>query len=186
MMENEEKKASAPRKPRKITKPRLKNIALYYLQRFDSSVENLRQVLLRRVKNYAYHNPEFDVREPEQWIAEILAEFEKAGYINDRRFAEIKVRNYLESGKPARYIKIKLREKGIGENLANELLDEAEYDPVQMALNFARRKKIGPFRSDSEMRKTCRQKDLGTLVRAGFDYETAMSVIDVENADENA
>ena len=47
-----------PRKPkalRKITKQRLKNIGLYYLKRFESSEDNLRQVLRRRVNDYAYY-----------------------------------------------------------------------------------------------------------------------------------
>ncbi len=43
-MENDEKKPVSPRKKRKITPERLKNIALYYLERFDSSADNLRQV----------------------------------------------------------------------------------------------------------------------------------------------
>ena len=41
---------------RKITPQRLKNIALYYLKRFESSVANLRSVLQRRVNDYAYQN----------------------------------------------------------------------------------------------------------------------------------
>ena len=41
------------RPAKKITPQRLKNIGLYYLQRFESSVENLRQVLHRRVDVYA-------------------------------------------------------------------------------------------------------------------------------------
>ena len=41
---------------RKITKQRLQNIALYYLQRFESSVENLQRVLARRVDEYAFYN----------------------------------------------------------------------------------------------------------------------------------
>ena len=43
---------------KKITPQRLKNIGLYYLQRFESSVENLRGVLRRRVDAYAKENPE--------------------------------------------------------------------------------------------------------------------------------
>lgn len=52
-MENDEKKPVSPRKKRKITPERLKNIALYYLERFDSSADNLRRVLNRRVFDHA-------------------------------------------------------------------------------------------------------------------------------------
>lgn len=187
MTEFDEKKSQNSRKLRKITKQRLTNIALYYLQRFDSSVENLRQVLQRRVSDYAYHNPEFDKAAAQTWIAEILADFERVGYLNDERYAEFKVKNYLAAGKPARYIKLKLAEKGIAGDLAEKLLAAEEYDPETMALNLARRKKIGPFRAGgTDCRREYRQKDLAALVRAGFDYDTALKVIEAENPEEIA
>ena len=66
-----------PRKPkalRKITKQRLKNIGLYYLKRFESSEDNLRQVLRRRVNDYAYYNPDFNKTEAYGWIEEVLSD----------------------------------------------------------------------------------------------------------------
>ena len=41
MFENSEKKAVKTKRIRKMTKERLQNIALYYLERFDSSSANL-------------------------------------------------------------------------------------------------------------------------------------------------
>ncbi len=52
VLEDEVKKIQR-RPAKKITKLRLKNIGLYYLERFESSVDNLRQVLMRRVNDYA-------------------------------------------------------------------------------------------------------------------------------------
>ena len=102
---------------RKITPQRLKNIALYYLKRFESSVANLRSVLQRRVNDYAYQNKEFDRGEAYQWIEDILADFQRYGYLNDRRYAEIKIKDYMSAGKSVRYIKGKMREKGIDERI---------------------------------------------------------------------
>lgn len=48
-MAEEETERKKPRPARKITRQRLKNIALYYLQRFETSSENLKAVLLLRV-----------------------------------------------------------------------------------------------------------------------------------------
>lgn len=76
-MENDEKKPVSPRKKRKITPERLKNIALYYLERFDSSADNLRRVLSRRVFDHARENPDFDRRQAEAWIEDIIAGFER-------------------------------------------------------------------------------------------------------------
>lgn len=165
------------RKPqKKITPQRLKNIGLYYLKRFESSVENLRSVLHRRIDAYARENPEWNKQEAYQWTEDVLAEFERLHYLDDARFAEIKVRNYLSAGKPERYIQNKLRAKGIDDAQIESVLAEEEYNPLEMALRLAKRKKIGPYRTP-ETRREFRQKDMGVLVRAGFDYDTVCEVL---------
>ena len=172
------------RRPAKeITPQRLKNIGLYYLQRFESSAENLRQVLHRRIDAYAKENPEWDKSEASQWLEDTLAEFEKLHYLDDHRFAEVKIHQYLETGKPARYIKIKMQQKGISPSITNAILAEAEFDPLAMALKLAKRKKIGPFRAP-EQRHEHRQKDLSALVRAGFDYDIACQVLEYNPQEE--
>ncbi len=183
-MENDEKKAYAPRKKRKITPERLKNIALYYLQRFDSSADNLRQVLNRRVFDYARENPDFDRRQAAGWIEELLETFVRIGYLNDDRYAESKISSYLAAGKPERYIRQKMKQKGVEDAVTDRILAAAEIDEGLAAENFARKKKIGPFRKSEDEQKACRQKDLAAMVRAGFDYETAKNVIGGEFFDE--
>ena len=175
-MFEEELKAKKRREPKKITPQRLKNIALYYLKRFDSSKDNLRQVLQRRVNDYAYYHPEWNKEEAYHWIENLLEDFERYGYLDDVRYAEIKVKNYAMSGKSARYITGKLKQKGISESVVTTLLEKQEYDPFETALHFAQKKKIGPFR-DSDKRADFKQKDLGTLLRAGFDYDTVLMVL---------
>jgi regulatory protein len=170
--------AQNKKKPfRKITKVRLRNIGLYYLERFESSVQNLREVLKRRVDKYAFENKDFNKAEAYQWIEEVLAEFEKLNYVNDERYAELKVKDYLAAGKPARYIKIKPKAKGIDEKTAQTLLEKQDYDAKTMALRFAKKKKIGPYRFDEAKQKELRQKDMGTLLRAGFDYEIVCDIL---------
>ena len=176
-MENDEKKQKSPKKVKKMTNIRLKNIALYYLQRFDSSVDNLRQVLKRRVYDYARQATDFDINEAHEWIETLLSDFEKLGYLNDERYAEFKITSYLESGKPARYIKIKMKQKGVADDIVDKILSDSEVDEKQSALKFAQKKKIGPYRADEEAQKLNRQKDLAAMVRAGFDYETSKNII---------
>ena len=172
------------RKPlKKITKTRLKNIGLFYLGRFESSVQNLRDVLKRRVQKYVFANPDFNKEEAYQWIEEVLAEFQNAGYLNNERFAGLKIRDYLNAGKSARYILTKLKIKGIDEKKINELLERENYDPEKTALSFCLKKKIGPYRENDEKRQEFRQKDLGTLVRAGFDYDVVLKILDVRIED---
>ena len=73
--EAEKRKAKKPLK--KITKQRLKNIALYYLKRFESSEANLRRVLLKRINDYAYQNPEFVKADAYEWVDELLDDFKR-------------------------------------------------------------------------------------------------------------
>lgn len=176
-MENERKNV---RVLRKMTKQRVKNIALYYLKRFESSVANLRNVLRRRVNDYAYHTPDFAKQEAYDWIEEILEDFQRVGYVDDARFSELKIKDYLAAGKSPRYIQGKLREKGIDENLIERLISEQEFDPYDAALRLARKKHIGPFSATEEIRKERRSKDLAILVRAGFDYDVAVKVLETE------
>lgn len=176
VLEDEDKKFQK-RPAKKITKVRLKNIGLYYLERFETSVDNLRQVLMKRVNEYAFQNPGYDKSEAVAWIEELLADFERYGYLNDNRYAELKVRDYLSAGKSARYIKGKLLQKGISEAVAEQILAEQDYNPEELALKLLKKKKIGPYRESEEARKEYRQKDLAVLVRAGFDYAVAQKVL---------
>ena len=166
---------------RKITKQRLKNIALYYLKRFESSVANLRSVLRRRVNDYAYHTPDFAKQEAYDWIEEILQDFLRIGYLNDERYAELKVKNYVLAGKSQRYIQGKLREKGIDENIGEAMIAEQDFNPFEAALKLAKKRKIGPYSQTEEIRKERRSKDLAILVRAGFDYDVAVKVLELED-----
>lgn len=180
MLEEAEKKP-VKRAPRKITKQRLKNIALYYLQRFESSTTNLKSVLMRRVNDYAYHTPDFNKSEAIEWIDEIVAQFENVGYVNDERYAEMKIKDYIAAGKSARYIKGKLQLKGINESMVEGFLEEQEYDPYELALKFAKKKRIGQFRPDEESRRENRQKDLMKIVAAGFGYDIAQKICQTED-----
>ena len=172
-----DEKSLKPKKLRKITKQRLQNIALYYLQRFETSVENLRTVLWRRVKDYAFYVPEFNVAEAEMWIEEIIADFQNRHYVDDKRFAELKIRDYLALGKSENYIRLKMAQKGVADELVNQILSEQEFDPFQNALKLAKKKRIGPFRPVEE-RADFWQKDVAVLARAGFDYDVAKKVME--------
>lgn len=164
--------------PKKITPARLKNIALYYLKRFETTQFGLRTVLKRRVDSYYYYDKDFDRNEAYDWIDSLVNEFVKLKYVDDARFAEFKVRDYLMAGKSPRYILGKMKEKGVDESITLRLIESQEYDPYEAAMKLAKKKKIGPFETDSNKRKERRSKDLAVLVRAGFDYDTAIRVLD--------
>ena len=186
MIKNTEDTPQKAQKPRKMTKKRLENIGLYYLERFDSSADNLRKVLKRRVFDYARKVPDFETREAEEWIDEIVEKFEKLGYLNDCRYAEYKIDDYLAAGKPERYIRQKMALKGVADNVVDNILQNRDFDEEKMAMQAAMKKKIGPWRKDENDRKNNRQKDLACLIRAGFNYDIAQKIINLENPDDFA
>ena len=174
----EKSKKSSPKVP---TKARLRNIALYYLERFESSADNLRSVLRRRIDKYVFVNKDYDPTQAYMWADEVVEECMQQNFVNDERFAQLKISSYLLSGKPRRYVEQKLRQKGIDEKIVADYFNHHEYSELDTALNFARKKRIGRFREDEEQRLASRQKDLATLVRAGFDYDVAKEVLENEN-----
>lgn len=177
-MLSENKKEFVKKMPKKITLQRLKNIALFYLKRFETSEANLLSVLRRRIDEYAYHDAVFDKREAYLWAEQVVEDLARLKYVDDERFAEIKIRGYLVAGKSPRYIMMKLKEKGVDDCLAEKILEMQEYDAFDSALRLAKKKKIGPYCADEELRKLRRSKDLAILVRAGFDYEVAVKVLE--------
>ena len=174
-MFTEKTKKSPPKPP---TKARLRNIALYYLERFESSESNLRTVLRRRIDKYAFFDKAYRPEQAYQWADEIIEECLKKNFVNDSRFAEFKIENYLNAGKSKRYIEQKLKQKGVEDKVIEDIFATTDYSEYDTALNFARKKKIACFRTDEESRSANRQKDLAALVRAGFDYDVAKEVLD--------
>jgi regulatory protein len=61
-------------------------------------------------------------------------------------------------------------------------LAEAGETDLRAALRFAKRRRLGPFRTPKE-RATRRERDLAALGRAGFSYEVARAVVDAPTAD---
>ena len=177
---NLNKTAPREKKLKKITKERLKNIGLYYLERFETSVQNLKDILTRRINKYAFENPDFDKNQAQIWVEEILSAFKSAGYVNDERYAELKVRDYLAAGKSARYIKTKLYAKGIDEKTVEKLIDSQDYDGKAAALKFALKKHIGPYRKNGNERVLYKKKDMASLMRAGFNYDDVCDILNME------
>ena len=169
------------KKIKKITKKRLENIGLFYLERFESSVQNLREVLKRRIDKYAFENKEFNKNEAYEWVEEIIEVFKKSGYVNDERFAEMKVHDYLAAGKSARYIKTKLYAKGVDEKITESLINAQNYDGKAAALKFALKKHIGPYRKNENERSLFQKKDMACLLRAGFNYDDVCDILNMEN-----
>ena len=174
-MFSEKTKKRVPKRP---TKTRLYNIALYYLERFETSKENLRNVLKRRIDKYVFFDKDFNKEQAYIWADEVVNECATKKFVCDERFAEFKINSYLRLGKPKRYIEQKLKQKGIEDKIVAKIFDESEYNEFDIALNFAKKKKIGPYRESDKIRKEYYQKDYALLIRAGFSFDIIKDILD--------
>lgn len=168
------------RGPRPVTPERLEAIALFYLERFASSAENLHRVLARRVERSARAHGT-DRAAGLAAAAALVARLQAAGLLDDRRYAEAKAASLQRRGRPLEMIRRELARRGVGRAdiaTATAALAAAGPEPdLAAAVALAHRRRLGPWRAP-EARAAARGRDLAALGRAGFDYETARRVID--------
>jgi len=170
-----------------LDKASLQAAALSYLERYSSSTENLRRVLMRRVKKACRDNE--DAQEAIELAAIVDAIVERyvaSGLVDDRAFARGRAATLARRGDSRRAIVHKLRGKGVADTDARAALDDiadgATPDAVDLesAWNYARKRRLGPYRLDPEIREARREKDLAALCRRGFSYGIASAVIRAE------
>ena len=178
-----------------LTAARIRNIAEHYVGQRESSAQMLRDVLQRRLLRRLWSiEPEAAAEEravAQPLIEAEVARLERAGVIQDARFAEMKARAALYAGRGARRILQDLARKGVeGETARHALLgaarditeaSEAEADgaellraaEIEAAEIFARKRRFGPYRAEpmpeewSERSRIWR-REASALARAGF------------------
>jgi regulatory protein len=177
-----------PAKP--ATPERLEAAALFYLERFSTSSANLRAVLLRRIRRSARDHGT-DPAEGVLWIDALIQRYLATGLLDDRAYAATKAASLHRRGASARAIAAKLAGKGVPRDLVAASLGESDDDSgyaarpggdLAAAAALVRRKRLGPYRP-TELRAEHRQKDLGTLARAGFSRAIAEEVLGCADAD---
>lgn len=167
-----------------VTTAALEKAALTYLERYASSVENLRRVLLRRIERAARAAaPEPAAAERRQGRArvdEVVAVLQARRLLDDGAYAEARVRSLSRQGRSRAGIAQRLAAKGVQAGAVEAALAglaaEGETD-LAAALRFAKRRRLGPFRAAGE-RAARRTRDLAALGRAGFSFAIARRVVD--------
>lgn len=174
-------KKAKRRTPRKMTAKRLHNIALAYLDRYEASEAGFRSVLERRIYKAARAHGEDPVIFADM-VDDEVRKATDAGFIDNKRFAENQVFQQRGRGASARAIQARLKAKGVGEDLIHHALERDERDDAQAAWRYARRRRLGPYRTrDREER---RERDMAALCRAGFSFSLAAHVVDGSGEDE--
>lgn len=165
---------------RPVTPELLEKAALHYVERYASTAENLRRVLMRRVERWAYKLGG-DRAAGAKWVETLVERYVRSGLVDDKRYAEAAADSLRRRGASSRRIRQKLAQKGVDEDVADAALehaggagDEADF---AAAIRLARKRRLGPF-GDPKQRRDRRLKDMAKLARAGFSYDTARKVVD--------
>lgn len=171
------KPAARERKaPKKISKAYLENAALYYLQRYATSAENLKRILLRKVRrSCTFH--QVPVEDFAPLVEELVKRYMSVGLVDDKSFAQAKVTSLRRQGHSGRSIIARLQVKGLStaqiEAALKNVDDEHEDAENVAARAYVRRKKLGFYRKRPITDPKDLQKELASMGRAGFSYEVA-------------
>jgi regulatory protein len=158
-----------------LTPDLIEGWALHYLERFASSAQNLRRVLLRRAFRRGARDAERQ-RAAAALIDALIARYCAAGLIDDAAYAAGRVESLRRRGYSQQAIRARLAQKGVAAALAAQALAAAapESDPdLAAACAFARRRRLGPYRRGP----VDRERELKAFARAGFARSVAEAVL---------
>jgi regulatory protein len=157
-----------------LTRQKLEQAALAYLNRFDVTAKKLRQYLTERARKLGGHD------DAAAWIGELVERYLGSGVLDDARFAKNLASQLNARGKSARAISQKLAMRGVASDVASELMAarrQAEPDAeLEAARAYVRKRRLGPHRSP-EKRAEYRQKDLASVARQGFSFDIAKKAL---------
>ena len=96
--------------PRKVSAASIENAALYYLGRYATSSENLRQVLERKIIRASKHH-ETNIKACTRFVGDLIQRYLENGILNDKIYAQAQAASMNRRGKSLRAIRSRLRQK---------------------------------------------------------------------------
>lgn len=156
--------------------------ALAYLARFASSAENLRRVLLRRIRRRLPADPTA-TKKANPLIDALVERYRRCGLLDDAAYAAQRARSLNRRGESISKIRARLAAKGVERAIATEALSalsETDPDPdLAAACAFARRRRLGPYRRGAAEPA----RELAAFARAGFSRQVAEQVLACPDSD---
>ncbi len=151
---------------------RLLKYAIDYLSRYDSSKQNLINVLKRKVFRLKISG--IEKAKLNNNLEKIVFKIQKYDLINDERYSLSKISNLSQAGKSKRYIYDYLIKKGVDKLNIQEKIKAFENQnkdwELESAKLYVRKKKL----LDSNMSY---EKKLSKMARAGFNYDICKKVL---------
>lgn len=167
----------SPRRPiPPLDRASLDRLALRYVERFATTRGKLAAYLTRKIRERG-----FDGTAPDP--AAIAERFAELGYVNDRLYAESKAASMARRGLGARRVGEALRHAGVEAEDAEAVAPQIDARTGQSAMDFARRKRIGPFAAEPADRDRI-SKQVAAMVRAGHAPALAWRIARMNPGDE--
>ena len=195
------RRAASPPDATRVSAAALHEAALAHLARYAATEAGLRRVLDRRIDRWARaQEGAAGAETPSPIGAEAVAEtvaaaraaaravvarLAAARALNDAEFAAARARSLTRAGRSRQAIAAHLAAKGVARETARAALPAEPEAELVAALIQARRRRLGPFRSD-EADAAIRRKELGVLARAGFAQAVAVQALGTDRTEAEA
>jgi regulatory protein len=166
--------AKTPRAPKPLNPQKLRDLALHYVGRYATSRAKLAAYLQRKIRERGWDE---GAERPD--LEELVADFDRLGYVDDVAFANSRSRSLTQRGYGVRRVSEDLRAKGIAETDGSEALEQAADERWQSADRMARRKRIGPYALEAAS-PDIRQKQLQAFLRAGHGFDIAKAFVNAQ------
>ena len=148
--------------------------AIWYLERYATSSQNLRKYLKRKVANSHFNLGS------EEIINEVISKLESQKILNDQFFTESKIRSLLNKGWSTKKIGLKLKELGVSDELIDENINNLDGNEEEInlvsAITLVKKRSIGPYRK-VEFTDKVKNREFGIMSRAGFSYAISKKVL---------
>lgn len=156
--------------PRPLDQAALERLALRYVERFATTRARLGRYLGDKLRARGWAGE--GAPDP----AAVAQRFADLGYIDDRAFAVARAGAMTRRGLGAARVRGALRQAGIAAEDAAVVEPGLRDDRVAAALDYARRRRIGPFAPAVADRPT-REKHIAAMVRGGHAFALARAVV---------
>ena len=151
---------------------KLLKYAVDYLSKYDSSKNNLVNVLKRKILRLNVTN--FEKKKLIDIIESIILKLEKNKFIDDDRYSSTKILSLSNSGKSTNFIFNYLIKKGVNksqiQNNLNLMKQDNENWELESARIFTKKKKLLEKNESYE-------KKLAKMARAGFSYDICKKIL---------
>jgi len=155
-----------------VDEKKLLKYAIDYLSKYDSSKNNLVNILKRKILRLKTTN--YEKRNLIDKIESIILKLEKNKFIDDERYSSTTILSLSNSGKSKIFIFNYLIKKGVNKSQIQNNLNIMQQDNGDWELNsakiFARKKKLLEKNGSYE-------KKLSKMARAGFSYEICKKIL---------